>query len=179
VRRRLGLPQDRPLVLLSFGGYGLARLEAALRDQPSAPSGWRLGDYAVVTTDLDPDGSATPWVVPVDEGRLYGSGLRYEDLVAAVDIVLTKPGYGIIAECIANDTAILYTSRGRFVEYDVLVAEMPRYLRAGFIGHEDLYGGRWVEHLDRVLALPTPPERPPTNGAEVVAELILERLARE
>ena len=53
-------------------------------------------------------------------------------------MVATKPGYGIIAECVANDTAILYTSRGRFVEYDVMVQEMPRYLRCAFISNEDL-----------------------------------------
>ena len=54
-------------------------------------------------------------------GRLYAHGLRYEDVVGAVDVVITKPGYGIISECVANDTALLYTSRGHFVEYDVLV----------------------------------------------------------
>ena len=53
--------------------------------------------------------------------------------MCAADVVVTKPGYGIISEAIANDTALLYTSRGRFVEYDVLVHEMPRYLRAQFI----------------------------------------------
>ena len=57
----------------------------------------------------------------VAEEHLYGAGLRYEDLVHAVDVVLTKPGYGIIADCVANGTAMLYTSRGRFVEYDVMV----------------------------------------------------------
>ena len=31
---------------------------------------------------------------------------------------MTKPGYGIISECVANGTAILYTSRGRFAEYE-------------------------------------------------------------
>ena len=72
-------------------------------------------------------------VVYVNEGYLYESGLRYEDLVAAVDVVVTKPGYGIISECVANDTALLYTSRGDFVEYDVLVREMPRVLRCAFI----------------------------------------------
>ena len=57
----------------------------------------------------------------VDERAIYSAGYRYEDLVRAVDVVATKPGYGIISECIANDTALLYTSRGRFVEYDVMV----------------------------------------------------------
>ena len=81
-------------------------------------------------------------MIALDEDALYASGRRYEDLVRAVDVVVTKPGYGIIAECIANDTALLYTSRGHFVEYDVLVAEMPRWLRCGFIAQDDLRAGR-------------------------------------
>ena len=85
------------------------------------------------------------------------SGLRYEDLVRAVDVVVSKPGYGIISECVANDTALLYTSRGHFVEYDVLVAAMPRFLRAAFIDHADLFSGDWQPHLDALLAQPAPP----------------------
>ncbi|MGH9200430.1 MAG: hypothetical protein ACRD2A_04250 [Vicinamibacterales bacterium] len=102
--------------------------------------------------------------------------MRYEDLVSAVDVVVTKPGYGIIAECIANDTALLYTSRGHFVEYEVLVEQMPRFLKCGFISHADLFAGRWAPHLKAVLSQPDPPERPAVNGAEVVADLLLEML---
>ena len=79
----------------------------------------------------------------IDETAMYGQRIRYEDLVGAVDIVASKPGYGIISECAANGTALLYTDRGRFCEYDVLVREMPRYLEAAFIGQEDLLAGRW------------------------------------
>ena len=100
-------------------------------------------------------------------------GYRYEDLVRAVDVVVTKPGYGIIAECLANDTALLYTSRGHFIEYDVLVAAMPRFLRTAFIDHADLFAGRWQSHLDRLLAQPDPPERPATNGAEIAVDHLL------
>ena len=89
-----------------------------------------------------------------------------------MDVVITKPGYGIISECVANDTGLLYTSRGRFVEYDVLVREMPRYLRCGFIDHADLFAGRWGAALDRIVSSPPPAEDPPTNGAEVIAGLI-------
>ena len=60
----------------------------------------------------------------------------------AADVVVTKPGYGIISEAIANDAALLYTSRGHFVEYDVLVKEMPRYLRVQFIEQRDLLSGK-------------------------------------
>ena len=101
---------------------------------------------------------------------MYRHGYRYEDLVKAVDVVATKPGYGIISECLANDTALLYTSRGDFREYAVLVEAMPRFLRSAFIGHEDLFSGNWAPHLDRLLAQGDPPARPATNGAAVAAE---------
>ena len=101
-------------------------------------------------------------------------GLRYEDLVAASDVVVSKPGYGIVSECIANGVALLYTSRGHFAEYDVLVREMPRVLRCRFIPQQELMAGRWSDHVERLLAQPTARERMPTNGADVAAEEILE-----
>lgn len=181
-RAALGLA-DGPLVLLSFGGYGLQQINlgriASLR-----------GCTVVVTSDVTANrrGDAAPAiaapetralppnVVLVEETSLYASGFRYEDLVAAVDVVMTKPGYGIIAECIANRTAVLYTSRGHFVEYDVLVREMPRWLRAGFISNDDLLAGRWEAPLDALLAAPPPPETAGVDGAEDAADWILQAL---
>jgi L-arabinokinase len=114
--------------------------------------------------------------VSLNEEVMYDAGIRYEDLVGAAEIVVTKPGYGIIAECIANDTAILYTSRGHFPEYDVLVEEMPKYLRSAFISHDDLFDGRWEPHLDKLRAQPKPKKTPETNGADVAAEILLKAL---
>ncbi len=118
-------------MLSSFGGYGVSGFDVSRLDC--------LRAYGVVLThrgDEDALPSPPAGVYQLSESALYGSGLRYEDLVAAVDVVATKPGYGIVSECIANETAILYTSRGQFVEYEVLVAEMPRYLRCSFIEHD-------------------------------------------
>ena len=178
VRRYLNLPDDQPLVLLSFGGYGVSRFDLrALR---------QLTGYTVVVTgDVTENqrGRESPslrrLVLPpnfehVDERALTAAGYRYEDLVAAVDVVVTKPGYGIVAECVANHTAILYTSRGHFVEYDVIVREMPRWLRCEYISQEDLLGGQWQAHLDRLLQSPAPPELIGTDGAERAADAILE-----
>ena len=47
---------------------------------------------------------------------------------AAADVVVSKPGYGIVSECIVNGAALLYTSRGRFAEYDVFVEEIRALL---------------------------------------------------
>jgi hypothetical protein len=87
-------------------------------------------------------------------------------------VVVTKPGYGIIAECIATGTAMLYTSRGEFREYDLLVSQLPGYVRSRFISQDDLFGGRWREALTEVTAAPAPPMRMATDGADVVARLL-------
>ncbi|HWP99098.1 MAG TPA: hypothetical protein VNK92_01385, partial [Vicinamibacterales bacterium] len=160
-RRAFGLPADTPVALVSFGGYGIRDLAWDRLDC--------LADYTVVVTDVPGAGGGfrarPPRLVHLDDAAIYGRGWRYEDLVAAADVVVTKPGYGIIAECIANRTALLYTSRGPFREYDVLVREMPRYLRCGFIDQEALRAGRWRAALDAVLARPRPPETPRVDGA--------------
>ena len=54
-------------------------------------------------------------LVSINEEAMYNIGVRYEDLVGASDAVVTKPGYGIVSECIANDAAVLYTPRGHFL----------------------------------------------------------------
>src|SRR5262249_43165415 len=108
----------------------------------------------------------------VNEPALHAAGLRYEDLVAASDVVVTKPGYGIISECIANQTAIVYRSRGRFVESDVLVREMPRYLGCAYLDQDSLFAGRWRAALEAAVDAPAPLEQPATNGADVIAGMI-------
>lgn len=169
-RARLNLPPDKPLALVSFGGYGVQDLDLATLDCLDTVG-------IVITSGAAETPAAPPGVAFVDVAHLYAAGIRYEDLVAAVDVVVTKPGYGIVSECIANRTAILYTSRGRFVEYDVMVREMPRYLRSQYLPQKDLLAGRWRDALKQVLAQHAPPERPSTDGAEVVARKIAQAIA--
>ncbi|HEX6324643.1 MAG TPA: hypothetical protein VFZ36_13025 [Vicinamibacterales bacterium] len=174
VRRGLGIPLDKPAVLASFGAYGVSELSSAPPDC--------LPDWSVVVSDRTlhqhehqhpAPSTEHSALVHVHEDALYDQGLRYEDLVAAVDVVLTKPGYGIVSECIANDTAMVYTSRGRFAEYDVFVEQMPRYLRCTFISPEDLSAGRWLAALEDARSQPKPP-RVPTDGADVAVARIVE-----
>jgi hypothetical protein len=165
IRRVFGLPPGRPLALVSFGGYGLHQLPLTRLDC--------LADWDIVLTSRGPAGVTAPRGVHlVTEEELYGRGLRYEDLVRAVDVVMTKPGYGIIADCVANDAAMLYTSRGRFAEYDVMVREMPRYLRCQHLELDAFEAGAWDGALRTLASLPPPPGPIPTNGALVAARMI-------
>jgi len=126
--------------------------------------------WTIVLTGASAE-TAGPVHIIAEQG-IYDRGLRYQDLVSAVDAVVTKPGYGIISECIANETALVYTSRGRFAEYPVLVREMPNYVRCAYLDQESLMSGHWRAALETAAGAPAPPERPATNGAEVVADMI-------
>jgi L-arabinokinase len=129
------------------------------RAQKNAPASERKGSY-----------------ITINEEAMYNVGVRYEDLVGAAEAVVTKPGYGIVSECIANDAAILYTPRGHFPEYDVIVEEMPKYLRSALITHDDLFAGKWESQIDKLLAQPKIKKKPETNGAAVAADILLKAL---
>ena len=153
-RRRLGL-DTRIAVLVSFGGVGLPG--------PSRAA-------------LEADGGLR-WLLP-DElpgTRLDELGLTYPDVVGAVDVVLTKPGYGIVSDAIGAGTRLVYTDRGDFPEYPVMVAELPRYLACVHVGSAEVREGRVGGAVHRVLELPMPPP-PRLDGAARAAARVLEAL---
>lgn len=150
-RRRLGLG-PRPAVLVSFGGVGLPALS---RERLEAER-----DLAFVWPD-----QAAP-------ARLDALGLDYPELVGACDVVLTKPGYGIVSDAIAAGARLVYTDRGDFPEYPVLVAEMPRWLACEHVPQAAVRAGEVGDAIRRVLARPRPPP-PPLDGAARAAERIV------
>ncbi len=163
LRRGLGL-DDRPAALLSFGGFGLAELPVARMARVSP--GWQF------LAPWRPEGE-----LPANLRCLDGRKVNHEELVAAVDVVVTKPGYGIVAECLANGARVLYTSRGDFPEYPVLVAALERHAAARYVAPEVLLGGRIGRDLDALLEAgePAEPLAPDAfEGARVAAETILE-----
>lgn len=165
-RRRLAL-EARPAVLLSFGGLGLPGLQPGVFGE--------LRGYQVLLGGqaVDPDARAS--LRQLDAATLLAAGLEYPDVVGAVDVVVTKPGYGIVTDCIGAGTRLVYTDRGDFPEYPIMVAEMPRYLPAVFASNEEIRQGRLGRALEAVQAIPFPaPSR--TDGAAVVADRLLARL---
>jgi len=149
-RQLLGVADDRPVVLVAFGPEGLPGLAAS---------------YDAIANSAHLTVLAPSFSLP--------ASLTYQDLVAAADVVISKPGYGIVSECVANRTALLYTSRVSFIEYDIFVAEMPRVLRCRHLPQPDLLAGRWGEAVAALLAQPEAPEQPRIDGADVAVSEIL------
>ena len=161
-RRRLGL-DARPVVLLSFGGVGMPGLEPAAFG--------RLDEYLFLLTGRAGAGEA-PNLRRVEAPDLAAAGVEYPELVAAADVVVSKPGYGIVTDCIGAATRLVYTDRGDFPEYPILVAEMQRYLPVAFASNDDVRAGRLDDALRQVMAVPFPPP-PATDGASIAAARLL------
>jgi hypothetical protein len=157
VRRILGLEGSRPLILLSFGGFEIQNIDF---DRVEA-----LSDYYFLTTQPLPRPLRNVCMVTLD-------GIKYEDLVAMADGVITKPGYGIVSDCLANRTPVLYTPRGEFAEYTPLVAGLERFGVSAFIGNQDLLAGNWRDSLDELLHRRAAWPDLPANGADVAAEIL-------
>jgi UDP:flavonoid glycosyltransferase YjiC (YdhE family) len=165
-RRALELT-SQPTVVLSFGGLGLRGFDPQVLAA--------LPEYVFITThDL---GTLPANVRVVSSSTLGRLGLGYIDLVAAADVVVTKPGYGIVSDCIGAGTRVVYTDRDDFPEYPILVEQMSRWLPAAFVTQQDLADGRLSAALRDVLGCAVPPP-PDCTGAQVVAARLLD-LSRE
>lgn len=102
--------------------------------------------------------------------------ISYTDLVAAMDGIITKPGYGIVSDCLVHGTPMVYTDRGPFPEYDILVDEIKRHLPNVYLPSQDLYAGSWKDALQELARQPRRHPRIRDDGAAVCAELIRQTL---
>ena len=158
-REKFALPRSAVIVLLSFGGLGLRRLPWEKLKQQSAY-------YFVASGEaLKEDGNLR--IVP-------DAQKSYTDLIRAADVIVTKPGYGIVADAIAHGVAVLYTDRGEFAEHPKLVEALKECATAEFIPQVDLFAGALAPYLSGILNQPARhPSGVALNGATVAAEKIL------
>ncbi|GBF49794.1 glycosyltransferase family 1 [Leptospira ryugenii] len=120
-KNSFGFRSDKTYILMSFGAYGLSGFPLNLE---------KLSDEIVLVA------SGVPGLV--DNRIFVPREGHYPDLVSACDFVLTKPGYGIISECVYAKTPILYTERGDFAEYPVLTNWLDTFFPSSYISHEQI-----------------------------------------
>jgi UDP:flavonoid glycosyltransferase YjiC (YdhE family) len=169
-RRRLGLPLDAPLVLFSFGGHA--------GEGPDAARLAHLGEYAFVATAATREATTAATSRAIRHGRnlflLPQLADGYVDLLAACDIVVTKPGYGIVADLIANRVPALYVSRGSFREEPVLIGALEDEARAIPLARSALDTLDLGPALEQLRSLDRPWTDRRLDGAEVAARRILD-----
>lgn len=169
VRARIGLGQGR-VGLLSYGGLGLGDCAP---DRWKLPPGWSLISVGGVPGDRKLDDGVR--MIPPE--LLTRLDLSYTDILASVDAVLTKPGYGIVSDCVANRTPVLYSDRGPFAEYPRLVEAIRRFLPNVFLDREALRSGDVRGALEQIERAAWPDESMRALTAQEIRDRMSTHLA--
>jgi hypothetical protein len=153
LRQRLAAGRQEKIVLIALGGIA-TRLP--LED-------WQLAE-------------GLRWLVPADWQvahprvvALESLGWPFIDLVASVDAVLGKPGYGTFAEAACNGTPMLYAPRPDWPEQAPLIAWLQRQACAREVAESALRSGALPDELAALWRQPRMPAVKP-GGADEVAE---------
>jgi hypothetical protein len=102
---------------------------------------------------------------------IAASDCAFADVVASVDAVFAKPGYGTMGECMANRTPVIYYPRPEFAEYPALRRDMVAWGGGVRIDKRAFLECRWHAALEEAFALNPKPVR--CNGAGVAAGIVM------
>lgn len=170
-RARLSVPPEKKAVLVTAGGVpGAPRFMQRIRR-------YGRGVHFIVAGDF-PDAPAQGLA---EEGLTLlprKSDFYHPDLVAAVDAVVGKIGYGTLAEVYHAGVPFGYVPRPDFRETAALCQFAQTRLPGVEIPVESYHSGEWLKRLPELLALP-PAVPDGQNGAAAAADHICRILGRE
>lgn len=156
LRAALGVPAKTRLALMTMGGMGGP---LPVEHWPRFP-GWRLIVCAPDTASDHPDVVASK-SLPFD----------FQDLMASVDVVITKPGYGTVVECAAAGIPILYRQRNDWPETPHMMGWARMHVGVEEMDAKSFRTGDFLAKLQSLLQRPAgPPAR--SDGAAVAAGLL-------
>lgn len=154
----LGLAQGEQTVLVGFGGIPLDSLPFSRLES--------LTGYRFIF-----DGS-----IPPRSRRFVATAslpFSFKTLMASVDLIMTKPGYGTLVEAVALRTPMVYVRRYNFADEQSLVDYLHQYGRGVELSLDDFARGHWEESLQRVQSLSPPSDHVlPATGADDAAALL-------
>jgi len=102
------------------------------------------------------------------------TGLSYSDLIASVDLIITKPGYGMFAEAAAAGVPVLYVERPDWPETEALTDWLNAVAHCEQVTGDALQYGAFKESLQRLLSSGHYPSVPATGNLE--AALVLQSM---
>lgn len=118
------------------------------------------------------------WLVPAAWQCRHPDALAFEsldlgftDLLASVDAVITKPGYGTFTEAACNGTPVLYQRREDWPEQDCLIDWLENNGCCGEITEQALTVGDLAAALDTLWSQPKV-SVPACEGALTAAQRI-------
>jgi L-arabinokinase len=113
---------------------------------------------------------SVPHIYSIDRHKV-----PFADILASCDIVISKPGFGLVSECIVNRKPLIYSDRGDFAEYPYLVEGIETYLRNVHLPSAQLYAGDFFQCLKKIKSAPEPASHLASGGADLIAQELISR----
>jgi hypothetical protein len=156
VARLLDLKESERWILLGMGGM---EFPLPIQDWPRIPGlNWLVPGELKIGRD-----DARSFDVPV---------LSFTDMLASVDAVITKPGYGTFVEAACGGVPILYLERDDWPETPHFAAWLALHARAQVLTRAQLLSGNFIDVLQALWQAPAP-ALPLANGADEAAHWLV------
>jgi hypothetical protein len=94
----------------------------------------------------------------------------FENVLNACDAVISKPGYSMVSEVIANQTPLLYVPRRDFAEDPVLIQGLQDYGVCEELSQQKYKEGSWQQAFQQLFEKPAVWPLIRFDGAEVIAK---------
>ncbi len=163
LRRAIGAAPTERIVVVGFGGIALETLPF---EQLEQLAGYRFIVGGTVPNRCLRSVAASKLAMP------FGA------LLAAADLIVTKPGYSTVVEAVALGKSVIYVRRYNFVDEQTLVDYLHRYGRAVEMATRDFADGRWEPALAAALTAPAAQVQAPAPLGAAEAARILSQYLR-
>ena len=157
IRKQLGVKESEQLVLLAFGGIPLETLPWEKMEQ-------MRGYHFIVNTPPNRVSS-----------RIHVNSTiphSFSTLMASVDLIMTKPGYGTIVEAVALGMPVVYVRRYNFADEAPLVEFLHQYGRGHELSLVDFTAGNWQPAFEAIRCIQPSAIPPPITGAADAARIL-------
>jgi len=152
---------DKKTALVMFGGAGDPPFDIHAL---GAVDEWQ---FLYLSFGLSPQS----WPLAPNVRQVFSQGSTAA-LMHDCDLVVTKPGYGTLAECWQTCTPLAYAPREDFPEYPYLDTWLQNRAPSFRMNMTDFVSGNWSGALQAALDCPRRYPPIPASGAEQAAKLI-------
>ena len=155
LRERIGCDEGERIGLIAFGGIK----GGDVIDRWIQVPGWRwiVGEnFTSTRSDMVPSADL---------------GMPFTDLLASVDVVVAKPGYGTYTEAACSGARVLTMEREDWPEWPHLARFLTEHCTFTILEAEKFWTQNYAEELGSLAARPRGPRHSPTGPQDAVAAL--------
>ncbi len=172
IRKFLNIDEEKELIFVSLGWHNLPENEIRnvfrSLEEISKNRGTTFLVSSILKNYISPKKNYIRFIPEFDT--------ESQDYIASCDLVISKIGYGIVSECVANNIPMIYTIRKNYIEDKLTLKELDKLIVSEYVPAEQFLKGAWINLVEDMLDSKNEyiQKRVNADGARIAARNILE-----